>query len=216
MQETRKENTVEQSLEEIVAANLTELRRAKQWTQADLAEKINYSDKSVSKWERAEGLPDLKVLKQLAELYGVSLDSLVTKRGALTELAQRKPKKSIAPRVIMELLAVSVVFLIATVIFVALSKHHPWICFVWAVPVSFGLLTLFNAHWKYRVCAIVFGSIFAWTLLASVYLHLLSHNLWMLFLIGIPTQAAIVLGAQLGAKKSHRKETTDNEQPLDE
>ncbi|MBQ9806317.1 MAG: helix-turn-helix transcriptional regulator [Clostridia bacterium] len=203
---------MEQSLEQIVAANLAELRRTKQWTQADLAEKINYSDKSVSKWERGEGLPDLKVLKQLTDLYGVSLDSLVTPGGAANEILQRKPKKSIAPRVIMELLAVSVVFLIATVVYVALSKHNPWICFVWAVPVAVGAITLFNIHWKFRVCAIVFGSLFVWTLLAAVYLHLLPHNLWMIFLVGVPTQAAIILGAQLRVKKSNRKDAANDEQ----
>jgi len=199
---------MEQSLEQTVAANLTELRRAKHWTQADLAEKINYSDKSVSKWERGEGLPDLKVLTQLASLYGVSLDSLVIPNGALEMLAQKKAKRNIAPRVIMDLLAVSVVFLIATVFYVALSKHNPWTCFVWALPASFGLLTLFNAHWKFRVCAIVFGSLLTWTLLASVYLQLLPYNLWMLFLIGVPTQAAIILGAQLGARKSSKGSNT--------
>ena len=57
------------TLEQIVANNLTELRKEKKWTQAELAEKINYSDKSVSKWELGEALPDLKVLKQMADLY---------------------------------------------------------------------------------------------------------------------------------------------------
>lgn len=196
---------MEQTLEQIVAANLTELRRAKQWTQADLAEKINYSDKSVSKWERGEGIPDLKVLMQLADLFGVTLCDLVRENGGSEHLKQKEANRSVAPRVIMELLAVSVVFLIATVVFVALSQHNAWICFVWAVPVSFGLMTLFNIHWKFHVCATVFGSIFAWTLLAAVYLQLLSYNLWMLFLIGIPTQAAVILGAQLGKKRTFKK-----------
>jgi len=202
---------MEQSLEQIVAANLTELRRAKQWTQADLAEKINYSDKSISKWERGEGIPDLKVLMQLADLFGVTLNDLVRENGGAEYLEQKKANRSIAPRVIMELLAVSVVFLVATVIYVALSRFNPWICFVWAVPVSFGLMTLFNAHWSFRVCAIVFGSIFAWTLLAAVYLQLLPYNLWMLFLIGIPMQAAIVLGAQLGRKRTFKKGNQQHE-----
>jgi len=207
---------VEQSLEQIVAVNLAQLRRAKGWTQADLAEKINYSDKSVSKWERGEGLPDLKVLTQLAALYEVTLDTLVTDHGAADMLAKasKKPSRNIAPRVIVELLAVSVVFLVATVIYVALSKHNPWICFVWALPVSFGLVTLFNVHWKFRVCAIVFGSAIIWTLLAAVYLQLLKYNLWMLFLIGIPTQAAVILGAHLDVKKLSRKDPTNHEQQL--
>ena len=202
---------MEQTLEQIVAANLTELRRAKQWTQADLAEKINYSDKSVSKWERGEGIPDLKVLMQLADLFGVTLNDLVRENGSAEHLRQKKLNRSVAPRVIMELLAVSVVFLIATVIYVALSRFNPWICFVWAVPVSFGLMTLFNVHWSFRVCATVFGSIFSWTLLAAVYLQLLPYNLWMLFLIGVPTQAAIILGAQLGRKRTLKKGNQQHE-----
>ena len=67
------------TLEEIVAYNLTELRKNARLTQAELAEKLNYSDKSVSKWERGEALPDLKVLTRLAELFGVSVDYFVTK-----------------------------------------------------------------------------------------------------------------------------------------
>ena len=66
------------NLEQIVANNLTELRKEKKWTQAELAEKINYSDKSVSKWERGEALPDLKVLLQMAELFGVNLEYFTT------------------------------------------------------------------------------------------------------------------------------------------
>ena len=204
---------MEHSLEQIVAANLSELRRARQWTQADLAEKINYSDKSVSKWERGEGLPDLKVLTQLADLYGVTLDTLVTENAA-REVLRQKPKRNIAPRVMVELLAVSVIFLIATVIYVAVATYHGvhiWTCFTWAVPASFALLTVFNAHWRFRVCAIVFGSVMTWSLLAAVYLQLLSYNIWMLFLIGIPTQAAILLGAQLHAKKAIRKDDPTHE-----
>lgn len=197
---------MEQSLEQIVAANLADLRRTKGWTQAELAEKINYSDKSVSKWERGEGLPDLKVLSQLCNLYGVTLDSLVRPEGSAQELARKKPKKNIAPRVITELLAISVVFLIATVVYVSLSKYNPWTCFVWALPASFGLVALLNVRWKFRVCAIVFGSVFVWTLIAAVYLQLLQYNLWMLFLVGIPTQAAVILGSQLNIKKLFRKE----------
>ena len=48
-------------LKNIVASNLIELRVASGMTQSQLAEKINYSDKSVSKWERAEAIPDVAV-----------------------------------------------------------------------------------------------------------------------------------------------------------
>ena len=205
---------MERTLEQTVAANLTELRRAKGWTQADLAQKINYSDKSVSKWERGDGLPDLKVLCRLAELFGVTLDELVTHKGATEALERKRPARNITPRVITELLALSVIFLVATVFYVgfASAQKNLWTVFVWAIPVAFGLLTVLNVMWKWRVCAIVFASVAAWGLLAAVYLQILQHNLWMIFLVGVPAQAAIILGAQLRAKKQQRKESTSHEQ----
>ncbi|MBO5293667.1 MAG: helix-turn-helix transcriptional regulator [Clostridia bacterium] len=196
---------MERNLEQIVAANLAELRRAKNWTQAELAEKINYSDKSVSKWERGEGLPDLKVLTQLAELYGVTLDCFVTVGGAEQKTSEPEIPRTqrVGFRVVMELLAVSLVFLAATVFYVITATYlqqNFWTSFIWALPLSFLLLTLFNLRWKYRACAVVFCSIFSWTFLAAIYLQLLSYNAWMLFLIGIPAQAAIVLLSQVRKK----------------
>ena len=64
-------------LEKIVAANITELRKSKQWTQLELAEKLNYSDKSISKWERGDRKPDLKTLSKMAELFSVTIDFFV-------------------------------------------------------------------------------------------------------------------------------------------
>ena len=65
-------------LEKIVAANITELRKSRQLTQLELAEKLNYSDKTISKWERGDGLPDLKTICRMAEIFGVSVDYFVT------------------------------------------------------------------------------------------------------------------------------------------
>ena len=194
---------MEQSLEQIVAANLTELRKAQKWTQAELAEKINYSDKSVSKWERGDGMPDLKVLVQLAELFGVTLDFFVTENAAQEKKKFQVPKQGLRFRVIVELLAVSIVFLIATVAYVAVATYKGefhWMYFIWALPISSFLLMTFNARWRFRICAIVFRSIFCWTLLTAVYLQMLQYNIWMIFLIGVPAQAAILLWAQIKQK----------------
>ena len=67
-----------ENLKLIIAKNITELRRAASMTQLDLAQKLNYSDKAVSKWERAESVPDISVLKSVAELFGVKVDNLIT------------------------------------------------------------------------------------------------------------------------------------------
>ena len=64
-------------LREIIGENLTELRKQKGYTQISLAEKLNYSDKAISKWENGSSLPPIDILLELANLYGVTLDYLV-------------------------------------------------------------------------------------------------------------------------------------------
>jgi len=66
-----------EDIKSIVAKNISELRQANKMTQMELAEKLNYSDKAISKWERAESSPDISVLVEIADLFGVTLDYLV-------------------------------------------------------------------------------------------------------------------------------------------
>lgn len=195
-----------ENLEQIVAQNLTELRKSKKWTQAELAEKINYSDKSVSKWERGEALPDLNVLTQMAELFGVTLDFFVTENAAAQRAEFESPKSELGFRIGVELLAVCAVWLVALSLFLfgsttpALHLPHIWLALIWAVPASALVMVFFSIRWKFRVCAIVFESILCWTALTSVFLQVLVRfqaNLWHLFLIGIPLQGAIILWAQV-------------------
>ena len=60
-----------QDIKPIIAKNITILRQNAKMTQSELAEKLNYSDKAISKWERGESIPDITVLKALADLFGV-------------------------------------------------------------------------------------------------------------------------------------------------
>ena len=66
-----------EDLKSNIAKNITELRTREKLTQAELAEKLNYSDKAISKWERGESLPDVTVLKQIADMFGVTVDWLL-------------------------------------------------------------------------------------------------------------------------------------------
>ena len=65
------------NIKAVVASNIIELRTKAGMTQLELAEKLNYSDKSVSKWERAESIPDVTILKSLADIFGVTVDYLL-------------------------------------------------------------------------------------------------------------------------------------------
>lgn len=189
-----------ETLEEIVAANLTDLRKNARLTQAELAEKINYSDKSVSKWERGESLPDLKVLVQLADLFDVTVDYFVTKdAGKRQESSDDSPQRhETRYRVCVEIFAACAVWIAATAIFFSTAVYSKgvWMAFVWAIPASMLVLALFSLRWRYMICATVFQSIFCWSLLAAIYLQLLvslSCNVWTIFFIGIPLQGAVIL-----------------------
>ena len=67
-----------EELKLVAAGNLINLRIAAGMTQAELGAKLNYSDKSISKWERGEAIPDAHVLTQMAELFGVTVDYILS------------------------------------------------------------------------------------------------------------------------------------------
>ena len=56
---------------------LCALRKERRWTQQEAAARLGVTDKSISKWETARGLPDITVLPALAQLYGVTVDELL-------------------------------------------------------------------------------------------------------------------------------------------
>ena len=66
----------EEQFKAIVAKNLANYRKINNLTQLDLAEKLSYSDKAISKWERGESLPDLYTLQRIADLYGITINDL--------------------------------------------------------------------------------------------------------------------------------------------
>lgn len=61
-----------------IGKTIAELRKAKGWTQIELAEKLQVSDKAVSKWEQDSGAPSIEFFPALAEVFGVSIDYLMT------------------------------------------------------------------------------------------------------------------------------------------
>ena len=194
-------------IKEVFARNLQESRKAAGLTQTALAEKLNYSDKAVSKWERGESIPDVVTLKQIADLFGVTVDYLITEGNEHVgeELKSSRVRKN---RMIITLLAVALVWLIATVVFVCLTPEiainkNGWMAFVYAVPVSMIVTLVFNSIWGKAKYTFLIVTILMWSTLAAVYLSLFAFaitNLWMLFIIGVPGQIIIWLWSNLKIK----------------
>ena len=81
----------------VTASNIINQRTKAGMTQAELGAKLNYSDKSVSKWERGEAIPDAYVLSEMAELFGVTVDYLLSSHDGWEPPKEEKPEEE-APK----------------------------------------------------------------------------------------------------------------------
>lgn len=201
----------------IIARNITDLRRKNNMTQAELAEKLNYSDKAISKWERGESLPDVTVLKSIADIFRVTVDYLLKPEHHEEEERMRKKqfldrRKKRNCKIIMWM-SILLAWLLATVAFVIISAISPgniWCAlpFLVAVPISFILGIIFNSIWFNKRHNFLIISLLMWSVIAMIFLILLMCNIkvYLLFALGIPGQAIIFLwsGMRFYGKKKRK------------
>lgn len=183
----------------IIGNNISELRKINKLTQSELAEKLNYSDKAISRWERGDTMPSIEVLCQICDLFNVDLRYLVSKED-IKEKQKFSSKKLISNKVTIALLAISLVWLVATCIYVysGLSTQSDlWIIFLWAVPASAILGDVFNIIWGERKYSIITRSVFIWSLLTCFYVQFLHLNIWLIFLLGVPMEVCVILWCRL-------------------
>ncbi len=186
-------------IETTIASNIIELRTRAGMTQLELAEKLNYSDKSVSKWERAEALPDVIVLRNIADIFGVTVDYLVRPHEPEEKISIVDSVKTTIPyQIIMGITAVGIVT-VATILFVIfwLRGLIYWQVFVYALPVLMVSLLVLNSIWHDGRYNFAIVSLLVLSIVCTLYVIFLKHNWWQLFLIEIPAQALIVLSFRL-------------------
>ncbi|MDE6441295.1 MAG: helix-turn-helix domain-containing protein [Clostridia bacterium] len=152
-------------LKETISKNLVALRTAAHMTQLQLAEKLNYSDKAVSKWERGEAIPDIRVLKKLSEIYNISVDDIITDSAS----SKVKPKMHTGKkRLLITLLSAGLVWFIATVIFMIVffipdSAQYAYLVYVCAPFICAIVLTVFSAIWGNWITDTFACSLIVWT-----------------------------------------------------
>ena len=182
------------SIREIIAQNLITLRKRNNLKQTDLAKKINYSDKAISRWENGEVLPDVETLETIAKVYGVSTSYLIEQHDEEEKQnATNRPSKN---DVLMHILSLCVVWTIVAIVFVYIQTFKgfaPWQLFLWGIPLSCLYTLIFCRKWNNKVLKIVLGSLLSWSLLACIYLQWLPLNLYLIFLIGLPLQGTIIV-----------------------
>ena len=198
-----------------VGANIARLRRERGLTQAELAERINYSDKAVSKWERAESTPDVLTLITLAEVLGTDLNTLTGLPAASqpepvpapveeTEVppaAPEKPakKRYTADKGVIQKLSSILVWVVALFLYMVLDAfgvQNLWLLFVVAVPTNAIVLLSLRSAWKLYGMNRFLISVIMWGFLLVIYLLLLlvgKVNVWRILPMGLLGQAAIIL-----------------------
>lgn len=215
----------------IFAQNLAQLRKQAKLTQIEFAEKINYSDKAVSKWERGESIPDVAVLKSIADFFGVTVDFLITERPANAPIEEKTNyvkavnKKNRFFISAITLCAVLVCSVMAFVVLQSIYEDAFWANFqtsiVFPLPVYFILLIIFTALWsKKRVLKILSVSLLVWSILLDAFciaLLLSGNYYWLIFAIGVPAQILVLMSfgiIQNPIKKLKKQEKTT--QPTEE
>ena len=206
----------DEQLKKNLGVNIMTHRKRRGLTQAGLAEKLNYTDKAVSKWERGESIPDVLTLMQLAELFAIRVDDLLAdpnrlpeNPGAVVEKMEKaveKIRKRKADKLSILGLCSLLVWFVALLCFVVISSlgiEKSWIAFVYAIPANaIVLITLLSAWQDFRWNKTLI-SVLVWGALLSLYLSLLlflHRNDWKIFLLGIPGQIAVFLWFRLFRK----------------
>lgn len=206
----------DEKLKKQIGANIASYRKRMQLTQAGLAEKLNYSDKSVSKWERGESAPDVQTMVQMAELFDVTVNDLLVDPNALPEdpgvvgrvlsgAGERILKRKADKRVILSLAGL-LVFIVALTLFVVLSSldiPYTWMSFIYGIPACAVVLLSLRSAWKDFRWNQLLISMIMWGGILSLYLSMLvflDWNWWKLFMLGVPGQVVIILWFRLYRK----------------
>lgn len=197
--------------QELLANNLAYYRKASGLTQLELAEKFNYSDKSVSKWERGEGFPDIFVLKSLADFYGITVDDFYREEHKQITNQGRSLRK----QVYFKLLSIGIGWLVTLITFFLLNtlfkelhanvKFQTWLVFVYGALVSGIILLVWDFIYHHRFLKMIDTSIIIWTATLSLYLTFLvimDLNLYLIFVVAVPLQILEIIWYLFRRKKN--------------
>ena len=192
-----------------IGANIAYYRKKIGMTQAGLGERLNYSDKAVSKWERGDSIPDVLTLMQIASLFEVTVDALLGDVNALpenpskleramTQVSEKALRRKANKNIILAL-TTTLVWFVALLVFVILSTlniAHSGLAFLYAVPANAIVLLSLRSAWRdFRWNKALISTIM-WGSLASIYASIFAFvdfNAWKILLLGIPGQVAIFL-----------------------
>ena len=191
----------------VTAGNLIKLRTGRGLTQAELGAMLNYSDKTISKWERGEAIPDAYVLLQLSEIFGVTVDALLSPpdRWKPPE-PEKKQERSYSAEVIIAISVIGV-WTLALTAFVALWLAHIicWQIFVVTLPISLLTYMILICEFGFTRHLKIVVALFVLSLFVMIYLLFWHANPWQIFLIAILAEVIVFLSFRV-RRRPHKAE----------
>ena len=197
-----------------LAGRLIKLRQTAGMTQAELGEKLCYSDKTISKWERGESMPDAYVLTRIAAIYGTSVDALLREEEPWKDPVQREreAEKAAVPQfsaTVVTLVAIAGIWTMAVLMFVIFwlaIDEIVWLIFATAVPITLVTLLVLNTVWNRGRHNMILVMLLVACIVALVYLFLLPFHPWQIFLVLIPAEVLVALCFHIRVRRhDHRK-----------
>jgi len=182
------------NIKELFAQNLMHYRKTLGLTQLDLAERLNYSDKAISKWERGESLPDVITLKEIADMFNLTIDKLISKHNYSAEIPELhviETKQQTIFNLKLALLSGSTILFISIIIFVILTLLNPdqtntWLAFIYGIPLACISFLLFAVFSKKKTLILLFSELLAFSISLILFLSISIPDTWLFFLIPIP------------------------------
>ena len=216
----------DEKLKRQIGINIASYRKRIGLTQAGLAERLNYSDKAVSKWERGESVPDVITMVQLAEQFDITVNDLLVDPEALpgnpnnleqamTRVTEKTLKRKANKHIVL-LLSSLLVWFVALFLYVMVSSFdipYSWLAFLYAIPTNAIVLLSMRSAWHDFRWNRFYISTIMWGFLLSFHITLLimHFNMWKLYLLGIPGQIAIWLWFRLFRPAKTKSENTQEE-----
>ena len=198
----------ENNQQELLAKNLVYYRKASGLTQLELAEKFNYSDKSISKWERGEGFPDVFVLKSLADFYGITIDDFYSEQHK--KIAKQSQKRK---QIYLRLLSIGIGWLVTVLSFFLLNvlldkslPFIPWLVFIYGTLLTSIIWLVWEFIYHNKLLRMFAASSIIWTATLTNYLTFLlvlpDVNLSLIFIVAATLQVLEVIWFLFRNKKN--------------
>lgn len=161
---------------DIIAKNITTYRKKMGLSQLELAEKLQYSNKNISKWEKGEATPSIFTLKRLAEVFNITVDQLITSEEVVEKTEEPKNNRSMFGKLLWLFLSNAIILVCACITIylfgvLEIKGFNKWLLLLYALPLSALSVFIFIACVKKRV-DITSISISGWLTALCLYLSL--------------------------------------------